>query len=107
MGKKFFLMSVAAVMAMACSPVFAAALNGAPDNQRNDKGFYYAISSGLFPTGTTPNGDNASSMALHSVAGVTIMPPSPTPRKFTSGSSGTVSRWTISMGGTSNVVGSR
>ena len=41
---------------------------------------------------TTPNGASASSIALHSVGGDTIMPPSPTPRKLTSGSRGTVSR---------------
>lgn len=39
---------------------FAASFNGAADNQRDDKGYYYAITGGQFPTGTTPNGDNAS-----------------------------------------------
>ena len=55
----------------------------------------------------TPNGASASSMAFTSVGGDTIIPPSPTPRKLTSGSSGTVSRWWISMRGISVAVGSR
>lgn len=36
------------------------AFNGAADNGTDAHGYYYAISGGLFPTGTTPNGDNAS-----------------------------------------------
>ncbi len=31
-----------------------------PDNQRDDLGYYYVITGGKFPTGTVPNGDNAS-----------------------------------------------
>lgn len=43
-------------------PVSAAnfALNGVGDNQTDVYGYYYAITGGLFPTGSTPNGDNAS-----------------------------------------------
>jgi len=36
------------------------AFNGQGDNQTDALGYYYAVSGGLFPTGTTPNGDNAS-----------------------------------------------
>lgn len=36
------------------------ALNGQGDYQTDAYGYYYAVSGGLFPTGTTPNGDNAS-----------------------------------------------
>ncbi|MHB1034823.1 MAG: hypothetical protein ACYC35_11140 [Pirellulales bacterium] len=38
----------------------AAVFNGAGDNQRDDLGYYYIVTGGKFPTGTTPNGDNAS-----------------------------------------------
>lgn len=34
--------------------------NGAPYNQIDYYGYYYAITGGQFPTGTTPNGDNGS-----------------------------------------------
>jgi hypothetical protein len=40
----------------ACASIF----NGGPDYQDDSHGYYYAVSGGLFPTGTTPNGDNAS-----------------------------------------------
>jgi len=33
------------------------AFNGQGDNQLDGLGYYYAVSGGLFPTGTTPNGD--------------------------------------------------
>ena len=36
------------------------AFNGQADNQIDTLGYYYAVSGGLFPTGNTPNGDNAS-----------------------------------------------
>ena len=39
---------------------FAAPFNGAGDNETDAFGNYYIITGGLFPTGTTPNGDNAS-----------------------------------------------
>jgi hypothetical protein len=38
----------------------AAPLNGVSDNGTDALGWYYAISGGQFPTGTTPNGDNGS-----------------------------------------------
>jgi hypothetical protein len=38
----------------------AAAFNGTSDNGRDDLGWYYTITGGQFPTGTTPNGDNGS-----------------------------------------------
>ncbi len=38
----------------------AAEFNGAADNERDDLGYYYAITGGKFPTGNIPNGDNAS-----------------------------------------------
>ena len=34
--------------------------NGAPDNQVDRLGYYYTISGGKFPTGPSPNGNNAS-----------------------------------------------
>ena len=38
----------------------ATAFNGTDDNQIDAYGYYYAVSGGKFPTGSTPNGDNAS-----------------------------------------------
>ncbi len=38
----------------------AVEFNGLPDNERDDLGYYYVITGGLFPTGNTPNGDNGS-----------------------------------------------
>jgi hypothetical protein len=35
-------------------------LDGGPDHQIDSLGYYYAVTGGLFPTGSTPNGDNAS-----------------------------------------------
>jgi hypothetical protein len=40
--------------------VNASIFDGAGDNQTADHGYYYTITGGKFPTGTTPNGDNAS-----------------------------------------------
>jgi hypothetical protein len=40
--------------------VYAAPFNGAGDHQYDQYGYYYIITGGLFPTETTPNGDNAS-----------------------------------------------
>jgi hypothetical protein len=34
--------------------------NGGPDTMRDDLDYYYIITGGKFPTGTIPNGDNAS-----------------------------------------------
>jgi len=42
------------------SAAHAAPLNGVSDNGTDALGYYYAISGGQFPTGSTPNGDNAS-----------------------------------------------
>ena len=36
------------------------AFNGQGDNELDSLGYYYAVSGGLFPSGPTPNGDNAS-----------------------------------------------
>lgn len=50
-----------AALAFAASTAAAAEpLNGQSENQRDDLGYYYIISAGQFPTGTTPNGDNGS-----------------------------------------------
>ncbi len=38
----------------------AASFNGTPDYGIDSLGYYYTITGGQFPTGTTPNGDNAS-----------------------------------------------
>lgn len=41
-------------------PAFADTVILGPDHQRDDLGYYYVITGGKFPTGTVPNGDNAS-----------------------------------------------
>jgi hypothetical protein len=51
----------AAVLLLGLTPNLGAnPFNGAPDYQVDALGYYYAITGGKFPTGTTPNGDNAS-----------------------------------------------
>jgi hypothetical protein len=58
-GFAFLLGGVAALSSFV--PVaHADTFNGAGDNQRDDLGYYYAITGGKFPTGNTPNGDNGS-----------------------------------------------
>lgn len=55
------LITVCAVTLAVCGGLAHAGIfDGQADNQRGDLGYYYAITGGLFPTGTTPNGDNAS-----------------------------------------------
>ena len=61
--KKSLLLSFALVLALSVPAVATAAyptLDGSADNQVDSLGYYYAVTGGLFPTGTIPNGDNAS-----------------------------------------------
>lgn len=51
---------VGATVALSSSAALAAPLDGQSDYGTNTYGYYYAISGGQFPTGTTPNGDNGS-----------------------------------------------
>ena len=51
---------VAAIVCSFSSGSYAAPFNGAGENQTDALGYYYIITGGKFPTGTTPNGDNAS-----------------------------------------------
>src|ERR1700730_14888345 len=53
------------------------------------------------------NGTSASLMALRMAAGAPIAPPSPRPFAFVTEASVRVSRWWISMRGTSRAVGKR
>jgi hypothetical protein len=46
----------------------AAVFNGVGDNEVDQYGYYYQVSGGLFPTGTTPNGDNASGGTFRYIA---------------------------------------
>ena len=48
------------VLALAATSAAMGAFDGTPDNERDDLGYYYLITGGKFPTGTIPNGDNAS-----------------------------------------------
>lgn len=59
----YHLMRGAALTVLAClctSAAMAAPFDGVGDHQRDDLGYYYAMTGGKFPTGTVPNGDNAS-----------------------------------------------
>jgi hypothetical protein len=59
--KRFMVvMCVAAVVGLAAAAAQAAIFNGQADNQVDQYGYYYVVTGGLFPTGNTPNGDNAS-----------------------------------------------
>ena len=60
--KRALWLGVAALSALLPLRMAAAypAFNGQGDHQLDALGYYYAVSGGLFPTGTTPNGDNAS-----------------------------------------------
>ena len=49
-----------AVLAPAGAAFAYPTFNGHGDNEIDSLGYYYAVSGGLFPTGNTPNGDNAS-----------------------------------------------
>ena len=61
MSKRTFTLGLAATAALGlASAAHAAPLNGVSDNGTDALGYYYAISGGQFPTGSTPNGDNAS-----------------------------------------------
>jgi hypothetical protein len=57
-----YLMSLctALIVVSMSAAVRAEPLNGVSDNGRDDLGYYYTITGGQFPTGPTPNGDNAS-----------------------------------------------
>lgn len=51
-------LSVVGVCLLLAGPGLAN-FDGQADNQRDDLGYYYAITGGKFPTGNSPNGDNA------------------------------------------------
>jgi hypothetical protein len=54
------LRATAGVIALVAVSAWATPFNGAGDNETDAYGYYYAITGGKFPTGNTPNGDNAS-----------------------------------------------
>lgn len=59
--KQTILSGVIGAMAVGMGTVAVAApLNGVSENATDQLGYYYAITGGKFPTGTTPNGDNGS-----------------------------------------------
>jgi hypothetical protein len=49
-----------AAVALASTAAVAAPFNGVSEFQEDSLGYYYMITGGKFPTGPTPNGDNAS-----------------------------------------------
>jgi hypothetical protein len=58
-------LAATAALGLAGAAAYAAPLNGVSDNGTDALGYYYAISGGQFPTGSTPNGDNASGGTRH------------------------------------------
>jgi hypothetical protein len=66
---RFFagLLAVGLILAVAGTAGAGSTFNGVADNQTDALGYYYTISGGLFPTGTTPNGDAASGGTLRYV----------------------------------------
>ena len=60
MKKLMTICAVVAVILILNNCSFAALFNGAGDNETDQLGYYYIITGGLFPTGTTPNGASSS-----------------------------------------------
>ena len=58
--KKLGVSSLVVVALLLSAVAYAGNFNGVGDNETDLFGYYYAITGGQFPTGTTPNGDNAS-----------------------------------------------
>ncbi|MCC6679696.1 MAG: PEP-CTERM sorting domain-containing protein [Phycisphaeraceae bacterium] len=57
---KFSSTIIMLTLAFSTTSALANAFDGQADNERDDLGYYYMITGGKFPTGTTPNGDNGS-----------------------------------------------
>jgi hypothetical protein len=57
---KFVICGFASVVMLIHGVASASVLNGVSDNGTDQFGYYYTITGGKFPTGNTPNGDNAS-----------------------------------------------
>jgi hypothetical protein len=58
--KWFCLVAAVAWMALAGNVQAGSLFDGSADNQIDSRGYYYIVTGGQFPTGTIPNGDNAS-----------------------------------------------
>jgi hypothetical protein len=58
--KWFCFLTVIACIALVGSAQAGSTFNGHGENQTADYGYYYIMTGGQFPTGPTPNGDNAS-----------------------------------------------
>jgi len=59
-ARRFCVLTVVACMALAGGSQASSTFNGHGENETADYGYYYIMTGGQFPTGTTPNGDNAS-----------------------------------------------
>jgi hypothetical protein len=59
-GRRFCVLLAVACLALAMSAQAGSTFNGAADYQVDNYGYYYMVTGGLFPTGTTPNGSSAS-----------------------------------------------
>jgi len=58
--ERFCFVTAVLCVALVGSVQAGAAFNGTGDNQTDAYGYYYIVTGGQFPTGPTPNGDNAS-----------------------------------------------
>lgn len=59
-GMLCILLALAAATAPLAAQCLPDGFNQAPENQTADFGYYYAVTGGKYPTGSIPNGDNAS-----------------------------------------------
>ncbi len=53
-------LSLALLAIVVSAAILSTSFNGSADNEIDQLGYYYIITGGLFPTGSVPNGDNAS-----------------------------------------------
>ncbi len=60
MSRNILQLCVMVIVGLACTNALAIGMDGQADYMRDDLGYYYMMTGGKFPTGTTPNGDNAS-----------------------------------------------
>ncbi len=57
---KWLCIAAATCVVLTASVQAGTAFNGAGENQTDNYGYYYIVTGGLFPTGTTPNGSSSS-----------------------------------------------
>ncbi len=60
MNRHLLQICVTLIVGLSCTAALAYGIDGQADNAVDGLGYYYMMTGGKFPTGTTPNGDNAS-----------------------------------------------